>query len=386
MSDASATRWTERLADGTEVEIRPLVEADVAKQQAFFHTLSPDSRRSAFLVGTSSLSPTWLERLRDPSRGRDLALVATVRGERGESQIGLGRYAWTSPELGAELAITVADAWQRKGVGTLLLEHLIETAQARGIGKLYSMDRADNAAMRKLAMQFGAAVSRDPEDARQIIAMLDLPASSNRGSANQRVRDVVGEIVALERELERLAATQQAQIRYRIEGTKVRFEQSVKDSHARVKRTLLRWLGESDPRNVVSAPFVYGMVVPFAILDLALTIYQAVCFRLYRIPRVRRGDYIVIDRQHLSYLNAVEKLNCVYCGYANGLFAYAREIAARTEQYWCPVKHARRVLDPHRRYAGFAEFGEAEAHQAHVAAMRSKLVAEGAASGSSALD
>ena len=75
------------------------------------------------------------------------------------------------------------------------------------------------------------------------------------------------------------------------------------------------------------------MVVPIALLDAWLTIYQRVCFPIYGIAPVRRSTYIVIDRQHLAYLNAVEMLNCVYCGYANGVFAYVREIAGKTEQY-----------------------------------------------------
>jgi hypothetical protein len=65
----------------------------------------------------------------------------------------------------------------------------------------------------------------------------------------------------------------------------------------------------------------------------------------------------------LSYLNALEKLNCVYCGYANGTLAYAREIAARTEQFWCPIKHARRVGGVHLRGERFFEFGDAEAYR-----------------------
>ena len=62
----------------------------------------------------------------------------------------------------------------------------------------------------------------------------------------------------------------------------------------------------------------------------------------------------------LAYLNLFEKFNCIYCGYGNGVLSYAREISARTEQYWCPVKHARRVKNPHDRYASFIGYGEAE--------------------------
>jgi hypothetical protein len=93
---------------------------------------------------------------------------------------------------------------------------------------------------------------------------------------------------------------------------------------------------------VLTAPVIYAVIVPLVLLDLFVTIYQRVCFPVYGIPKVNRGDYLIFDRHHLAYLNALEKLNCAYCSYANGLIAYVREIAGRTEQYWCPIKHARR--------------------------------------------
>jgi hypothetical protein len=107
-----------------------------------------------------------------------------------------------------------------------------------------------------------------------------------------------------------------------------------------------------------------------------VSLYQAVCFRAYGIPRVRRGDYIVFDRQHLAYLNAIEVLNCLFCGYANGLVAYVREVSSRTEQYWCPIKHALRISDPHRRYRQFVEYGDAEGYRERLAAFREALRTE----------
>ena len=62
--------------------------------------------------------------------------------------------------------------------------------------------------------------------------------------------------------------------------------------------------------------------------------------------QVKRSEYVIIDRNHLSYLNLIEAFNCVYCGYANGVIAYVREIASRTEQHWCPIKHALRIPTP----------------------------------------
>jgi hypothetical protein len=101
-----------------------------------------------------------------------------------------------------------------------------------------------------------------------------------------------------------------------------------------------------------------------------VSIYHAVCFPVYRIPKVRRSDYIVIDRHALPYLNLIEKLNCVYCGYFNGLIAYVQEIAARTEQYWCPIKHARKVAALHSRYQHFLEYGDAQAYRDSIEKIR----------------
>ena len=85
---------------------------------------------------------------------------------------------------------------------------------------------------------------------------------------------------------------------------------------------------------------------------------------------MRRRDYLVFDRHHLAYLNILEKINCAYCSYCNGAIAFVREVAARTEVYWCPIKHARRVLGPHPHYQGFADFGDAEAYREKLASMK----------------
>jgi hypothetical protein len=85
---------------------------------------------------------------------------------------------------------------------------------------------------------------------------------------------------------------------------------------------------------------------------------------------VKRQRYIVIDHQSLAYLNLIEKLNCLYCGYFNGLIAYVREVAARTEQYWCPVKHARRLAAMHSRYGKFLEYGDAEGYRRQLEEIR----------------
>jgi len=190
---------------------------------------------------------------------------------------------------------------------------------------------------------------------------------------NKRVQEILNQIRELEDELKNTLQEQEAKLSYQIEGSRIRFDKAVKSAHKRVKTGLFTWLRNSRPQSVLSAPFVYGMIVPIAVFDLSLTVYQMICFRLYDIPRVMRSDYIIIDRQHLNYLNVFEKLNCVYCGYGNGVISYAREITSRTEQYWCPIKHARKVLDAHPRYNGFVDYGDATEYPIRLIGFRAAL-------------
>lgn len=180
---------------------------------------------------------------------------------------------------------------------------------------------------------------------------------------NEQIRKILSQITELEDDLHKLIQEQQAEFNYRIEGTKVLFEKNIRKAQRQLKTGIFSFILQSQPRNVITAPVVYSIIFPLILLDIWITLYQAICFPLYGVPKVSRSRYIVIDRHSLSYLNSIEKLNCIYCGYAGGVFAYAREIAARTEQYWCPIKHARKILDPHRRYAHFADFGQGKEYQ-----------------------
>jgi len=117
---------------------------------------------------------------------------------------------------------------------------------------------------------------------------------------------------------------------------------------------------------VLSAPLIYACAIPFVLLDLSVTLYQSICFPIYDIAKVRRKDYIVFDRGRLAYLNAIEKIGCVYCSYANGLLAYIAEIAARTELRFCPIQHAIPSAKPHSQYAQFSPYGDAKAYHLRI--------------------
>lgn len=133
---------------------------------------------------------------------------------------------------------------------------------------------------------------------------------------------------------------------------------------------LFRFLRRTRLLVVLTAPVIYLGWIPFLLMDLFVTVYQAICFPVYKIPKVRRADYIVFDREELPYLNLIEKFNCFYCAYGNGVAAYAREVAARTEQYWCPIKHARRLKAAHDRYPRFFDYGDAESFRQGLARLR----------------
>jgi len=177
------------------------------------------------------------------------------------------------------------------------------------------------------------------------------------------ISQLADKINSLEKQLQIELDKKQDEFRYRLEEKKIQFEQEVLDAHRKLKISVLRWLMSSTLRNIVSSPFIYSMIVPIVIFDITITLYQHICFRLYGIRRVVRSNYIVMDRHQLAYLNGIEKLNCIYCGYGNGVVAYSREVIARTEQYWCPIKHARKIVGSHRRYHKFSDYGDAENYQ-----------------------
>jgi hypothetical protein len=184
---------------------------------------------------------------------------------------------------------------------------------------------------------------------------------------------ILGKIHELELELEAEFSKKRAGFRYGMERGRVLFDQEVIRRHHELRQALIPYLLSARFWVVVTAPLIYSLIVAFVILDLWVSLYQAICFRVYGIPQVRRRDYLVFDRKSLAYLNAMEKLNCAYCSYANGVIAYVREVAARTEQYWCPIKQARRVIGTHARYAGFSEYGDAEHYRERLRALREDL-------------
>jgi hypothetical protein len=190
---------------------------------------------------------------------------------------------------------------------------------------------------------------------------------------NERVNHLLSQMAAIEEELLVALHEQETSVLFQIRGKRVEFEHSVREAHGRLKTGFIHWLVTYRPQNLITGPIIYGMIVPLAILDLFVSFYQATCFPIYGVPKARRGDYIVFDRQKLEYLNFIEKFHCTYCAYGAGLIAYVGEIVSRTEQYFCPIKHAHKILGTHSRYARFLDYGEAADYEARLEAFRVAL-------------
>jgi hypothetical protein len=187
----------------------------------------------------------------------------------------------------------------------------------------------------------------------------------------EKLQELIEKIKVLETELTAEIQKKEEEFFYKIRGKKVRFDKKTKQYHKTLITKIHTYLWNAKTLNILTAPVTWFCLIPAVFLDLVVTAYQYICFPINNIPKVRRSDYIVIDRFELKYLNALEKVNCVYCGYFNGLMAYVQEIGARSEQRYCPIKHARKVATIHSRYKKFLEFGDADSYKKELKKIRS---------------
>ena len=191
----------------------------------------------------------------------------------------------------------------------------------------------------------------------------------------ERMGELAAEIVRLQDELDREIEKRRKALGWELKEKIGEFEMGVVAGHRLLRRGVVKFLGGAAPAVVLTAPVIYSLIIPLALADAWVSAYQAICFRAYGLPRVKRSDYLAFDRRKLNYLNVIEKLNCDFCAYANGVVAYVREVSSRTEQYWCPIKHAVKVSDPHKRYYDFLEFGDAEGYRSRLKDFRQRLEA-----------
>jgi len=190
---------------------------------------------------------------------------------------------------------------------------------------------------------------------------------------NDRISHILAQMAVLDAELRTAVHAQENRMFFQIDGKRVQFERSVKAAHRKLKKNFFRWLVTDRPQNLITGPLIYGMAIPLLMLDVCVSFYQWACFPIYGIVKVKRSDYLVFDRRHLSSLNFIEKVHCTYCEYGNGLIGYVREILARTEAYFCPIKHAHKILGTHAHYNRFLDYGDPADYEAKLEAFRVAL-------------
>jgi GNAT superfamily N-acetyltransferase len=175
---AADLHWQQKLRDGTSVLIRPIQEVDEALERQFIERLSAQSRRYRFLGTIKTPTPELLKQFTHPETVRGVAFIALIDDGPQKQEIGVCRYSASADGAVCECAVAVSDEWQGKGLATILMQHLIDTARQHGIKQMYSIDASDNQRMRELAEYLGFRRTVDPEDPTLVIHTLNLKAPS----------------------------------------------------------------------------------------------------------------------------------------------------------------------------------------------------------------
>lgn len=173
--------WT--LRDGTGVVIRPIRPADRQIEKDFVHNLSDESRYFRFFNAVRDLSETALTRFTQVDYDREMALIAVISENGRETEIGVARYAINPDDTSCEFAIVVADAWQRKGIGSKLMHSLMDAAGSRGLKTMEGWVMAGNTRMLALmdALGFTIDASAGDPSLRHVVKILatgDIPAGT----------------------------------------------------------------------------------------------------------------------------------------------------------------------------------------------------------------
>jgi len=175
---------------------------------------------------------------------------------------------------------------------------------------------------------------------------------------DEKIDEISAKIRVLEDELIAEFVKREDEFLSRIDKEKANFEETVLQNGKSKFRRSIRYLSSQPISVTLTIPLIWAMIIPIMLTDLMTTLYQIICFPIYKIPKVKRKDYVVIDRYKLFYLGRVERINCLYCEYFNGVIAYVREVGGRTEQFWCPIKHSKLPKDTHLRYRNFFDYGD----------------------------
>jgi GNAT superfamily N-acetyltransferase len=174
MKIAETGTVTECTLDGHSIIIRPISIEDMPLEHDFIEHLSQETKHYRFFGAINNVSDKVLKSLCDIDGKNSMAFIATEKVDGDEVEIGVCRYMVTeNPDI-HEMALTIADKWQHKGLGKLLMDTLINYGKSHDVKNIYSVELADNPLMNMLSKELGMQAKRDPEDAHQVVYSLAL--------------------------------------------------------------------------------------------------------------------------------------------------------------------------------------------------------------------
>lgn len=158
------TGWIEQLQDGTTVRIRPSNKHDAKLELEFLNRLSPEFRNLRFLGLVQDANPEVIRELTSPDPRTAMALIALISNEGQDQEIGAAHFRVNSNGDSCDCTVTVSEEWQKRGVGSHLMHHLIEAARARGIRHMHAVAPVQDKDSHSLALRLGFERRQDPHD------------------------------------------------------------------------------------------------------------------------------------------------------------------------------------------------------------------------------
>jgi acetyltransferase len=163
-----------QLNDGTDIVVRPIRPEDAEMEDRFVRELSDESRYFRFMNQLQELSREMLVRFTQIDYDHEMALIAVVKVDGKDQQIGVARYTTNLDKTSCEFALTVSDDWQHRGIGHILMKDLMDVARDRDLTEMEGQVLSENRKMLDLVRTLGFKVSYHPEDPsiKQIVARL----------------------------------------------------------------------------------------------------------------------------------------------------------------------------------------------------------------------
>lgn len=183
---------TRTLRDGTLVVVRPIRPEDRQIEMEFIQKLSDESKYFRFMSALRELNEVMLNRFTRIDYDKEMALIAVVCENGQETEIGVARYVMNADGTSCEFAVAIADAWQHRGLGSLLILNLVEVARARGLQTMEGIVMAGNHRMLGLMHALGFSIRSEPGDAsvKHVSKQLGAPANASMRTVNGIQADV----------------------------------------------------------------------------------------------------------------------------------------------------------------------------------------------------